>query len=358
MNKLLKNINPEDLKKLMVDHGFQAYRVDQIFSYIYKKRIRDFQEMLLLPREIRDFLDKEFELEVFQSNTIRRSEDGSVKFLFKLRDNLSIESVYIPADNESDDDNSRKTLCVSTMAGCPVNCSFCATATLGYKRNLDTAEIIEQVLKSEEILNLKFSNIVFMGMGEPFLNIENVNSAINILSNQTYDLINSKKITLSTIGIPDRIIKYADSPNPVKIAVSLHATTNGQRAMIIPLAKSHSLTKLFDSLEYFYQKTHLPITYEYIVFDDFNNTELDAKRLAKFCSRFPSKVNLIPFNDISFTNPKPKEVELKAASKEKIEEFAALLRQYGAKVFIRDTFGKDIEAACGQLALSSEKLLK
>jgi len=241
------------------------------------------------------------------------------------------------------------------MAGCPLACAFCATGTLGFKRNLSSGEIVEQILLVEKELGYKITNIVFMGMGEPLMNYGNVVRAIDILTEERNKLLRRKKITLSTAGIPGKIIRLADEEKPVKLALSLHATTNGLRSKIMPLAEKNDLTTLMDSIEYYYRKTKLDITYEYILFDGLNDSDEDINRLAKIARRVPSRVNIIPFNDISFTAPVGIAAELHPAPREKMEYFASRLRQQGIPVILRDTFGGDIEAACGQLALSEGK---
>lgn len=353
--KKFKNFDQAEIEHWLLQNGFDKYRTAQLFHEIYIKKVNNFSEMSVLPKNIRQKLEESFELTSVSIKKIRTSEDGSVKFLFELNDGKSIEAVYMPWIGD-DDKLDRSTLCISTMAGCPVGCAFCATGTLGFKRNLDSAEIIDQVFEVERHLNIKIDNIVLMGMGEPLLNYKQTVKAIDLLTNEKFKVLSRRKITLSTSGAAPRIIELAGEKNPVKLALSLHATTNGLRKEIMPITESFDLKTVLDAIEFYYRNTGMPITYEYIVFKGLNNTDNDVKRLAKIAARVPSKINLIPFNDISFTKPTNEIAgKLYAASKAEMEEFAAKLREKGVIVILRDTFGGDIEAACGQLALSEEK---
>lgn len=350
----LKNYTFAELENLIKGIGFEKYRAGQLFHEIYAMRRKSFAEMTTLPEAIRNKLDEEYTLSSFENVLVRVSADGSQKFLFELPDKKAIEAVHMPWLDE-DGDIERYTICISSMAGCSVGCAFCATGTLGFKRNLDTAEIIDQILYVENELNVKINNIVFMGMGEPLLNYTAVEKALEILTDDRSKLFSRRKITVSTSGVSPRIKQLAKIKKPVKLAISLHATTNGSRESIMPIAKSFNLRSLMDSVEFYYRETKMPVTYEYIPFLGINDTDADAKRLAKIALRVPSRINLIPFNDISFTNPVGMAKNLVPTPKPKIQDFAAKLRSYGVAVIVRDTFGDDIEAACGQLALSQEK---
>jgi 23S rRNA (adenine2503-C2)-methyltransferase len=351
-DKFIKNYNLNDLEKLVNDLGFERYRAAQIMNGIYVDRIDKFEQISTLPPKLKSSLDENYIIHSIEPVKIRKSTDGSVKYLFKLHDGKHIEAVYMPWFDVNDGEIERITLCISSMAGCPVACAFCATGTLGFVRNLETAEIIDQILFVEKDLSIKITNIVFMGMGEPLLNYNNVLKTIDLLTMPKNQLLSRKRITLSTVGITAKIKHLATSKNPVKLAISLHATTNGFREKIIPMAKGVQLNDLMDTVEYYYRQTHLPVTYEYIPFEGMNDSDDDAKRLAKILKRVPSRVNIIPFNDISFTGAEGFTKSLKPTSKERIMEFGALVRDFGGAVTIRDTFGTDIEAACGQLALS------
>ena len=351
-DKFIKNYNLPELEKLLTLHNFDKYRAAQVMSGIYADKAESFDDITTLPAELKNMLTEKFLLWSLSPKKIRKSVDGSVKYLFELHDGKSVEAVYMPWYDESDGEIERVSLCISSMAGCPVACAFCATGTMGFVRNLETAEIIDQILFVEKDLNTKITNIVFMGMGEPLLNYTNVVRTINILTMPQNKLLSRKRITLSTVGITTKIKHLADSDYPVKLAISLHATTNGFRERIIPMAKGVRLNDLMDAVEYYYRKTKMAITYEYIPFEDLNDTDEDAKRLAKILKRVPSRVNIIPFNDISFTGATGFSAELKPTKMPRILEFGSKVREYGGAVTIRDTFGTDIEAACGQLALA------
>ncbi|MFP4370361.1 MAG: 23S rRNA (adenine(2503)-C(2))-methyltransferase RlmN [Candidatus Kapaibacterium sp.] len=348
----IKNHNLESLKELVSQMGYEHYRAKQIYHALFTDKVNSFDEITTLPVDFREKLKEKFEINTLNIKQVRRSEDGSVKFLFSLRDGKSIEAVYMPWYDSDGQTIDRVTLCISSMAGCPVGCAFCATGTLGFLRNLEAAEIIEQVIAVEKELGEKITNVVYMGMGEPLLNYKNVARSMELMTDPDSDLLSRRKVTLSTSGVAPRIKQLAKEPRPVKLAISLHATTNGTRRRIMPITESFDIRKLMDAVEEYYRNTKMQITYEYILFDGLNDTKDDAKRLAKIAKRVPSRVNIIPYNDISFTNPTGIAAELKRASKEKTYEFARQLKEQGAVVVLRDTFGGDIEAACGQLALS------
>lgn len=346
--EFIKSFTLSELKSALLERGFEGYRASQVFHSVFVEKAVDFSEISTLPLNLRMQLNEVFQLDSLTLIEKRESSDGSVKFLFGLHDGHSVESVLIP-----DNTGKRLTICISTQAGCALGCAFCATGRLGLKRNLQASEIIDQYILAEQHTGNKITNIVLMGMGEPLHNLENVLKAIEIISCREADIISPKRITISTVGIIPGIRKLTDAGAGVKLALSLHATTNGQREMIIPVAKKWKLGPLLEALEDFYRRTRSAVTYEYILFEGFNDSAEDAKRLAKFTRRFPSKVNIIPFNDISHAGRNEK-IELKPASKEKIASFVSLLKMHGAEVFVRDSFGSDIEAACGQLALSKE----
>lgn len=349
----IKSYTYSDLEDILVDAGFPKFRAEQLFREIYLSNRSNFDEVSMINKELRQFLKDNFEYDAFKDVKKQVSVDGSVKFLFKLHDGNRIESVYMPWQNDDEDKPERTTICVSSQVGCGLDCKFCATGTLGLTRNLSTEEIVDQVLVAERYLEHPITNIVFMGMGEPLLNFNSVIRSIEILSDKELTKIRRKKITVSTSGVIPRIPKLTQLDPPVKLALSLHATTNGVRDKIVPLNEKSNISELMNKIENYYRETKLPITYEYIPFDGLNDTIEDAKRLAKIAKRVPSRVNIIPFNDISFTNPTGISAELKASPSERISEFANEIRMFGGTVTVRDTFGKDIDAACGQLALSN-----
>jgi 23S rRNA (adenine2503-C2)-methyltransferase len=340
--QLILNFSHEELKKALIALDESSYRADQIIDGLYKKRIRDFSEIQNIPNDLRTKLNEQYIINPLKIKDFINSSDGTQKILFELTDGYFIEAVVIPENYE------RYTLCLSTQAGCMLDCAFCATGKLKFGRNLETGEIIAQLLEAENITTKKITNIVYMGMGEPLLNYDNVLRSLKILTEARTKLIGKKRITLSTVGILPEMQKFRNDNPGVKIALSLHATTDEQRQKIIPIAKKWKLREILDELELIYQKFRDPITFEYILFKDFNDSDIDAKRLSKICRAFPSKVNIIPYHQSDIVT---KDVELKASSKMEIEKFANKLRQSGINVFVRDSSGLDINAACGQLAL-------
>jgi len=346
MKKNIKNLDLDELKNFSLDCSQPKYRAEQIFTELYSKRVDDFSSMTTVPKNFRETLAHHFYIDSFSDFKTQQSKDGTIKFLFTLSDGNKIESVLIPDDRAK----KRFTLCVSSQVGCTLNCTFCATGKLGFKRNLESAEIIDQFLFAEKISGQKISNIVFMGMGEPMYNLSNVIKATKTLSNPAVQMLSPKRITVSTVGVIKKMKELADSGLKVKLAVSLHATTDIIRRQLMPHAERVTISAIGDAIEYFYRKTKQPVTFEYIFLSGINNSEADAKRLIRFTKRVPSKVNIIPYHSISFIAGTS--VNYKEPALGEIEMFANLLRNSGVNVFVRSSSGKDIDAACGQLAYS------
>ena len=350
----IKNYTLDELRSLMQDLNEPKYRAEQIFREIYSMRRDSFGEISSIPKALRQKLDDEFFLNTAEDFIAKKSSDGTIKYLFKLVNGSSVESVLIPSYDRNDEELKRLTLCVSSQVGCALDCAFCATGKLKLTRNLSAAEIVDQVLNAEKHTGKKITNVVFMGMGEPLQNFENVVKAVEILSNNIVPVISSKRITLSTAGIVPKIMELADSSISVKLAVSLHATTNGLRDRLMPVNKKWNIQSLRHALEYYYKRTKIPVTYEYILFKGLNDSDEDVRRLAKFVRSIPSKINIIPFHDISFTGSDTS--WLIPASIDEINNFVERLRNEGANAFIRTSAGFDIDAACGQLAFSNKKI--
>ena len=348
-----KDIN--DLKILAKENGEPSFRGEQIFRWIYKDKIDSIEKMSNLSDSFRQKLMRSVQinsitLEKFQTSKI----DGTIKMLFKLYDGKKIESVIIPPRETAKDFEKRLTICISTQVGCPLDCNFCATATMGFERNLTSGEIIEQIIIAEKYFNKNITNIVFMGMGEPMLNFENVFKACDIISSQKGMEISPKKITISTAGYADAIKKMADNNRKENLALSLHSLDDAKRTKIMPITKKYSVEKLVDALKYYTSKTKNNIMLEYILFRDFNDTEKDIQLISKLNNLIPLRVNIIPFHDISFTQNAKYGSDLKSADKSEIDSFALKLRDKGVLVFTRNSSGVDIDAACGQLAISSK----
>jgi len=338
----------------MSDWGEPKYRAEQIFRELYAQRRNDFADFKSVPQKLRERLQSKFVVNSAYDFIARKSSDGTIKYLFKLSGGDAVESVLIPSYDRNDEDLRRLTLCVSSQVGCGLECAFCATGKLKLTRNLSSAEIVDQVLNVERDTGLKITNVVFMGMGEPLQNYDSVIKAVEILTNDIHTIVNRKRITVSTAGIVPKIIELAGLRHPVKLAVSLHATTNGVRDRLMPVNKKWKIEDLRQAIEHYYRKTKLPVTYEYILFKNLNDSVDDIRRLARFVRSVPSKVNIIPFHDISFVDGGM--AGLQPASLNEIEEFVRNLRDEGANAFLRTSSGFDIDAACGQLAFSVRKI--
>lgn len=330
-----------------------SYRASQIYAWLYGRRAQGFPEMTQLPSQLRNELERNFIIGSLKLAHKSISEDGTIKFLFDLADGKQIESVLIPSEmRDAKGESRRKTLCLSTQVGCPLDCKFCATASMKLKRNLTAAEIILQFFEVERLTGEKITNVVYMGMGEPMLNYDNVIRSLRILTDPELDIIGAKRITVSTSGLPDEIKKFAHEKLGVKLALSLHASTDLLRSKLMPINIAHPIKELLEAMDEYYKVTGIPVTYEYILFEGLNDSDADARRLAKIARRMPSKVNVIPFHRIDFTNPTGFGAELHPTSDESFIRFNAVLRSEGVHVMVRSSSGEDIEAACGQLALS------
>jgi len=356
MQDSIKDFGLEDLQSLMESFGEPKYRAEQIFRELYDNRKSSFNDFTTLPLNLRDKLSKNYVINTALDSKSQLSIDGTIKYLFKLVNGDSIESVLIPSYDSNDDDLRRLTLCVSSQVGCALNCAFCATGKLKLTRNLTPGEIVDQVLNVETMSGERITNIVFMGMGEPLHNLNNVIKAIEILTNPMATVINRKRITVSTSGLVSKIDELAKIEKPVKLAVSLHSTTNGLRDKLMPINKKWPIESLRNALENYYRRTRLPITFEYILFEGLNDSNDDVKRLARFVRSIPSKVNIIPFHDISFIPSEGISQELKPASMEKIDSFVDNLKKNKVNAFVRTSSGFDIDAACGQLAFSERNI--
>lgn len=357
-----------ELQAFVESLGEKKYRAAQLFSWMYAKGAQTFEEMTDISLEFRDVLSAKASLgnlEVVRSSVSPR--DGTTKFLFRLHDGLMVESVLIPSeepervpDEESEElpaaSDSRLTLCLSTQVGCPLDCKFCATGTMGFLRNLTAGEIVQQVLQVQRGSSRRISNLVYMGMGEPMLNYDAVMRSVELLTDDRSLNIGARHITISTAGYADRIRQMGDEKRRVKLALSLHSLDTEKRAQLMPITRKFSVEQLLDALEYYYRMTRHRPTFEYIPFDGFNDTEDDVKRFVQLSKRIPCKVNIIPFHSIDFTAPSGFGAELRATPGARMEEFAQALREANITVMVRSSAGEDIEAACGQLAVVEEQM--
>ncbi len=336
----IRKLNLDELKEFFVQQGDKAFRAQQVYEWLWKKSAKDFEQMTNLSIPTREMLKTNFAINHVQVDTLQRSTDGTIKNAVKLHDGLIVESVLIPAEK-------RITACVSSQVGCSLDCKFCATARLKRMRNLNPDEIYDQVVAIKEQSELYFgrplTNIVFMGMGEPLLNYNNVLAAIEKITSPQGLNMAAKRITVSTVGIAKMIIKLADDEVKFNLAVSLHAALNETRSSIMPINDSNSLEELAEALKYWYAKRKKKVTYEYVVWEGINDNLEHAQALLRFCKLVPSKVNLIEYNPID-------DGIFQQASDDKLLMYQHLLESNGITTRIRKSRGKDIDAACGQLA--------
>jgi 23S rRNA (adenine2503-C2)-methyltransferase len=343
---LLKGLTLQELKTYFADKGHRAFRGAQIFHWMYNHLVDDFFQMNNLPKEIRQELSDNCETRTLRYVTSKVSpETGTKKYLFETIECNKIESVVIPEEK-------RTTLCISTQVGCPLDCQFCATGLMGYKKNLTSGEIFDQYsLAANDFGKDKITNIVYMGMGEPLLNFEATVKSLQIFGDEMIKGISLKKITVSTAGIAPRIIDLANTDLRVKIALSLHSCFDEIRDIIMPINKKYSVKQNIDAVRYYARKTGTRITFEYIMLKDLNDRDEDINALKRICSEIPSKINVIPFNSLEHMKPEGFSAQLKSTPRERIEKFIEELRNKNITVTVRYTQGDDIAAACGQLAL-------
>ena len=333
----IKSMNMQELKEFVKELGLEPYRAKQIAQWLYKKRVGSFDEMTNLSKEARRALSERAELHPLKLVKVEESSDGTRKYLFELKDGSRIESVFIP-------EKGWNTLCVSTQVGCPAGCKFCLTAKDGFTRNLTPSEIVEQYIAVQRDVGegRRISNVVFMGMGEPLLNFDNVKRAVEIMTDRDMLDLSTRKITVSTVGIVPGIDRMAKEMNKVKLAVSLHATTDEVRNYLVPLNRKYPIKEIMAALRRYPADNNRRIMIEYVMLDGINDSIEDAKRLAKMVKGLPVKVNLIPFNPYPGAPFKP-------TPRERIEEFQKVLWDRNIAAFIRDSRGQDISAACGML---------
>ena len=346
MSKLnLIGLPKSQLETLLQKLGEKRFHGRQLFKWLYSVRQYDFELMTDLSKELRDKLSDSFEINCLKAEDHRISVDGTEKFLFRLDDDKPIETVVIPSDEEDRSAGSgRNTACISSQAGCAVGCFFCATGTMGLLRDLTAGEIVGQLMFLRDKYGPSaFSNVVMMGMGEPLLNLENVVDAIRIMTDEIGLNISPKKIVLSTSGITPKIKKLAEEKVGVRLALSLHAATQQKRQVIMPIAKTFKLDNLMKAVRQYADSSKLPVTFEYILFDGFNDTKQDIEDLSRLVRGLRCKINVIAYNPVPGLN-------FKRPSDDKINWFGRELNQKVNAVTVRQSRGRDIEAACGQLA--------
>jgi len=345
----IKSLLLEELKAKLGTMGQPSYRAAQIMEWIYRKRVKSFEAMSNLPQGLRDALASEFAFDDLTPARKLGSEDTTRKFLFQLEDGNLIESVLIPASPALYGDASdRRTICVSTQVGCAYGCKFCASGLDGWTRNLQAGEIVEQILRVEELSGEKINNIVFMGMGEPLANFDNLMRAISIINAPWGIGIGARHITISTSGLAPRIRDLADQPLQIRLAVSLHGATDEVRQQIMPVNRKYNLATLLEACDYWTAHKKQKITFEYILIDQVNSTEEQALALSKIATRLDAKINLIPYNTVEG-------LPWKRPSVRGQDHFLGILKRHHAAATIRREKGHDIEAACGQLRLQTKR---
>jgi len=340
----IRSLSLSQIKDQLTALGEQGFRAKQIYEWLWEKSCVDFDQMSNLSKPLREKLKENFTINAVKVKESQISSDKTIKSSFRLYDGNIIEGVLIPAPE-------RMTACVSSQVGCSLTCKFCATGYMDRKRNLNADEIYDQVVliskQAEENYNQPLTNIVYMGMGEPLLNYANMMKSVERITAPDGLNMAAKRITVSTAGIAKMIKKLGDDQVRFNLALSLHAANDKKRNEIMPINEQNSLAALAEALKYFYAKTKSPITFEYIVFNNFNDELEDAKELARFCKHVPCKVNLIEYNPIALA-------DFLNAEADKIDVFANYLKSQGIITNVRRSRGKDIDAACGQLAIKDK----
>ena len=340
MKKDIRELDLNDIKVFCQENGMKPYVSKQVYSWLWNKSCSSFEDMSNLSKVNREVFKENFIINKISEDIIEQSDDGTIKIKFKLHDGHFIEGVLIPQDT-------RMTACISSQVGCSLSCKFCATGTMERLRNLTAGEIYDQVVsirnKSKEIYNLPLTNIVYMGMGEPLLNYRNVIRSIHFITSEEGLEMSYKRVTLSTSGIAKMIRRLADDNIKVNLALSLHAASEEIRNSIMPIGGSNSLDDIRDALKYYFSKTKRKVTYEYVLLNEVNDSIKDAENLYKFTKHIPSKVNLIEYNTVEG-------LDFDRSSDKNTDLFMNYLDAKRVNVGLRRSRGKDINAACGQLA--------
>lgn len=347
MNELanIRELDSAGLMAWMEKHGEKAFRGKQILEWVWKKGVNSFDEMNNVGKNLQVLLKENFTLGKIQIDSKQQSKDGTIKYAFRMEDGNLVEGVLIPTE-------SRVTACISSQVGCSLSCKFCATGYLDLKRNLHDYEIYDEafILNQESLREFgkPLTNIVYMGMGEPLLNYKNVLKSIEWITSENGMGMSPRRITVSTAGIAKMIKKLGDDGVKFEFALSLHAANDEKRSRIMAINDSNSLEALTEALQYFHVKTGTRITFEYIVFKDFNDTLSDAAELLDFCRKVPCKVNIIEYNPIA-------EAGFMNTTGERMKKFTEFLEDHGVIVNLRRSRGRDVDGACGQLALKKHQ---
>ena len=336
--KDIRHTTVDELTEFLLQHGEKKFRAGQIQEWLWKRGAQSFAEMTNLSMALRQLLEQDF---TFLHTEIARrvqSTDGTAKYLFKLHDDRQVEGVLIPS-------GTRVTACISSQVGCALKCAFCATGTMGFTRNLHASEIFDQFMlmnrEAEQLYGHAISNIVYMGMGEPLMNYENVMESVRLITDPAGPGLSPSRITLSTVGIASGIRRLADDGFKPEVALSLHCADELKRSLRMPITRSNNFALLQDALRYLHEKTGKRVTIEYLMLKDWNDSVEDARKLFRFCMPFPVKINLIEYNATESGYEKSPE--------ENVQRFVAFLESKNMVVNIRHSRGQDIDAACGQL---------
>jgi len=336
----IRNLSLEELLSSLQNIGEKPFRAKQVYEWLWKKDATSFEQMSNLSKDLRNKLEENYFIDHIQLDDQQISSDKTIKCAFSVGEGKVVEGVLIPT-------TSRTTACISSQVGCSLSCTFCATGRLKLMRNLSAGEIVDQVVylkdQAETRYNTPLTNIVYMGMGEPLLNYRNVLRSIELITGEEGLGMSPRRITVSTAGIAKMIRKLGDDAVKFNLALSLHAANDKKRSHIMEINETNNLEELADSLRYFYEKTASRVTFEYIIFKDFNDQLEDAQELAEFAKCVPCKINIIEYNPID-------NGEFQQADKQRVDAFASYIESKNLIVNVRRSRGKDIDAACGQLA--------
>ena len=326
-----------EFEQMSIDNDEPEFRGRQLFNWIYTRKVRDIQEMDNLPKNFRDALTRKYKVPSLELVKLDTSPScKTTKYLFKILTGEKIESVLMK-------DGKRITVCLSTQAGCALGCTFCATGNMGFQKNLSVGEIVDQFLQLQNASKHRITNVVFMGMGEPFLNYDRVIKAAELLNNSDGIHLGAGKITISTVGVVPKIIRFSDEGWKFKLAVSLNGTTDQNRSKIMPINKKHSINDLISAAHYYHDKSKSFITFEYVLIKNETDSINDARRLKNLLKDLPCKVNVIPYNSFDDSYQRP--------DKNRITQFLTELDSASFTVTVRWSHGTDINAGCGQLSV-------
>lgn len=338
----IRKFSLAELTQALLDWGEKPFRAKQIYHWLWQRSATDFGEMTNLSKALRERLEKAFVLRPVRIRKEQKSQDGTIKLGLSLHDGHLVEGVLIPVPEDK-----RMTACISSQVGCSLSCSFCATGFLPKKRNITAAEIYDQVVLLNQLAEKHYgqplTNIVYMGMGEPLLNFREVLRSTELLTSPDGLNMSPRRITVSTAGIAKMIRKLGEEKVKFNLALSLHAANDEKRNEIMPINDTNNLSVLREALKFYFQQTKNPVTYEYIALNNFNDSPKDAEELSRFTKHLPCKVNVIEYNPVEGT-------DFSRTKEDRLDRFVDQLRKRGVRVTVRRSRGKDIDAACGQLA--------